>query len=186
MQRIAAQLLAAGRPKGAERALPKRRHRLARAARRASQRGQGRAAHWSASNWIRTPYQGSLRRRWEKHSEDGRRLQWQAASLVLEGRGRRADANCDAHMVQIPRAGLLRNLIKWTHWDLNPGPSACEADVIPLHHAPNWWTMARVQTNAKQERAPARARSAAANDCSLARAMLSGTRSPPHPVRAPA
>ena len=25
----------------------------------------------------------------------------------------------------------------WTHWDLNPGPSACEADVIPLHHVPN-------------------------------------------------
>ena len=25
---------------------------------------------------------------------------------------------------------------KWTHWDLNPGLSACEADVIPLHHAP--------------------------------------------------
>ena len=24
----------------------------------------------------------------------------------------------------------------WTHWDLNPGPSACEADVIPLHHEP--------------------------------------------------
>ena len=23
---------------------------------------------------------------------------------------------------------------KWTHWDLNPGPSACEADVIPLLH----------------------------------------------------
>ena len=27
---------------------------------------------------------------------------------------------------------------KWTHWDLNPGPSACEADVIPLHHVPIW------------------------------------------------
>jgi hypothetical protein len=27
-------------------------------------------------------------------------------------------------------------LKKWTHWDLNPGPSACEADVIPLHHVP--------------------------------------------------
>ena len=27
-------------------------------------------------------------------------------------------------------------LHKWTHWDLSPGPSACEADVIPLHHAP--------------------------------------------------
>ena len=26
---------------------------------------------------------------------------------------------------------------KWTHWDLNPGPSACEADVIPLHHEPS-------------------------------------------------
>ena len=25
---------------------------------------------------------------------------------------------------------------RWTHWDLNPGPSACEADVIPLHHVP--------------------------------------------------
>ena len=25
---------------------------------------------------------------------------------------------------------------EWTHWDLNPGPSACEADVIPLHHVP--------------------------------------------------
>jgi hypothetical protein len=25
---------------------------------------------------------------------------------------------------------------KWTRWGLNPGPSACEADVIPLHHEP--------------------------------------------------
>ena len=25
---------------------------------------------------------------------------------------------------------------KWTHWGLNPGPSACKADVIPLHHVP--------------------------------------------------
>ena len=25
---------------------------------------------------------------------------------------------------------------QWTHWDLNPGPSACEADVLPLHHEP--------------------------------------------------
>ena len=27
-------------------------------------------------------------------------------------------------------------LHKWTHWDLSPGPSACEADVMPLHHVP--------------------------------------------------
>ena len=26
---------------------------------------------------------------------------------------------------------------KWTHWGLSPGPSACEADVIPLHHVPD-------------------------------------------------
>ena len=26
--------------------------------------------------------------------------------------------------------------IRWTHWGLNPGPSACKADVIPLHHVP--------------------------------------------------
>ena len=26
---------------------------------------------------------------------------------------------------------------KWTHWDLNPGPSECEADVMPLHHVPH-------------------------------------------------
>ena len=28
------------------------------------------------------------------------------------------------------------NFSKRTHWDLEPGPSACEADVIQLHHAP--------------------------------------------------
>ena len=32
----------------------------------------------------------------------------------------------------------LAKIGKWTHWDLNPGPSACEADVIPLHHVPHW------------------------------------------------
>ena len=26
--------------------------------------------------------------------------------------------------------------IEWTHWGLSAGPSACEADVIPLHHVP--------------------------------------------------
>ena len=25
----------------------------------------------------------------------------------------------------------------WTHWGLSPGPSACGADVIPLHHVPD-------------------------------------------------
>ena len=26
---------------------------------------------------------------------------------------------------------------QWIRRDLNPGPSACEADVIPLHHKPD-------------------------------------------------
>ena len=30
----------------------------------------------------------------------------------------------------------LAIVITWTRWGLNPGPSACEADVIPLHHTP--------------------------------------------------
>ena len=32
--------------------------------------------------------------------------------------------------------GVPRYILIWTHWDLNPGPSACEADVMPLHHVP--------------------------------------------------
>ena len=27
--------------------------------------------------------------------------------------------------------------IVWTHWGLTPGPSTCEADVMPLHHVPD-------------------------------------------------
>ena len=30
-----------------------------------------------------------------------------------------------------------RQIHKWTHWGLNPGPPACWAGVIPLHHVPN-------------------------------------------------
>ena len=29
-----------------------------------------------------------------------------------------------------------KSKVVWTHWGLSPGPSACEADVIPLHHVP--------------------------------------------------
>ena len=32
---------------------------------------------------------------------------------------------------------LKQTEYKWTHWGLSPGPSACEADVIPLHHVPD-------------------------------------------------
>ena len=34
------------------------------------------------------------------------------------------------------RLHLRAPIAYWTHWGLNPGPSAREADVIPLHHVP--------------------------------------------------
>ena len=39
--------------------------------------------------------------------------------------------------VPSPSLSLSFFFRQWTHWDLNPGPSACEEDVIPLHHEPN-------------------------------------------------
>ena len=30
-----------------------------------------------------------------------------------------------------------RDLSKWTHWDLKPGPPASQADVILVHHVAN-------------------------------------------------
>ena len=49
-----------------------------------------------------------------------------------------ATANQRNLALQVPAAAMKRRKpnTKWTHWDLNPGPSACEADVIPLHHVP--------------------------------------------------
>ena len=32
--------------------------------------------------------------------------------------------------------GLPQGTCAWTHWRLSPGPSACRASVIPLHHVP--------------------------------------------------
>ena len=37
----------------------------------------------------------------------------------------------------LSRANCSNSMKKWTHWDWNPGPSACEADVMPLHHEPS-------------------------------------------------
>ena len=58
-----------------------------------------------------------------------------------ERRGRRerpqkstVDRNCLLRTTNTCDVISIRT--RWTHWDLNPGPSACEADVMPLHHAP--------------------------------------------------
>jgi hypothetical protein len=36
-----------------------------------------------------------------------------------------------------PPGGLVANNKRSGHWHLKPGPSACEADVMPLHHVPS-------------------------------------------------
>ena len=58
-------------------------------------------------------------------------------------RGRRRLGAWQHRRVGIQRAGAVLPRIcghwstdQWTHWGLSPGPSACEADVIPLHHVP--------------------------------------------------
>jgi hypothetical protein len=53
-----------------------------------------------------------------------------AARYVAKLPGHEFRRGC--HHIGTARSGVE----KWTHWDLNPGPSACEADVIPLHHVP--------------------------------------------------
>ena len=52
----------------------------------------------------------------------------QTGKFVVNARATRNNA---------PRRTKLVEGDKWTHWDLNPGPSACGADVMPLHHAPD-------------------------------------------------
>ncbi len=38
--------------------------------------------------------------------------------------------------IMIYKSRILLFEDNWTHWGLNPGPSECESDVIPLHHVP--------------------------------------------------
>jgi hypothetical protein len=47
-------------------------------------------------------------------------------------------ANHSGHIRIIERAfsNLCFAIWSWTHWDVNPELSACEPDVIPLHHMP--------------------------------------------------
>ena len=49
-----------------------------------------------------------------------------SASKVIRSRQRR-------HL----QYNASKQIQKWTHWGLNPGPPACWAGVIPLHHVPN-------------------------------------------------
>ena len=77
-----------------------------------------------------------------------RRAIGQIAWALLQWGRQSADARASAEAIaaaaRVMALGTTRQVAtdneraagKWTHWDLNPGPSACEADVIPLHHEP--------------------------------------------------
>ena len=61
-----------------------------------------------------------------------------AAALPLTRQMLQARGECRRiahHHVTLDMEGWS-DLGNWTCWGLNPGPSACEADVIPLHHKP--------------------------------------------------
>ena len=47
------------------------------------------------------------------------------------------EKQCEPLLSKRSHAMIGASCEQWTHWDLNPGPSACEADVIPLHHVPS-------------------------------------------------
>ena len=44
---------------------------------------------------------------------------------------------CSSQNRCLERWPHMRGSRSWSHWDLSPGPSAFEADVMPLHHAPH-------------------------------------------------
>ena len=62
---------------------------------------------------------------------DANRLRFERSLAALhkcwQARGTSCPRSCGA-------ASTIQQ--QWTHWDLNAGPSACGADVIPLHHEP--------------------------------------------------
>ena len=64
-------------------------------------------------------------------SWDRRRTETYQTELSCEGGWDKGMA-----LMSVARSATQRRQQMWTHWDLNPGPSACEADVIPLHHEP--------------------------------------------------
>ena len=45
---------------------------------------------------------------------------------------------CVTHKLLPPSHQCKACVYAWTQWDLSPWPSACAADVIPLHHVPSW------------------------------------------------
>ena len=41
-----------------------------------------------------------------------------------------------SHWGFIPGLKSLKNAVFWKYWGLNPGPSACKADALPLRYTP--------------------------------------------------
>ena len=59
-----------------------------------------------------------------------------ACVVVLPPKGQGCWHGCPHGHLE-PPGGLVSNSNRSGHWGLEPGPSACEADVMPLHHVPS-------------------------------------------------
>ena len=92
----------------------------------AAQRRSNRASPEQA----REPTSAQTWRRQVRARERQRALQSHQQAAKQNARDRN---KCDASTAR-PLANLTPRA--WTHWGLNPGPSACKPDVIPLHHVP--------------------------------------------------
>ena len=68
---------------------------------------------------------------WKAETETPDAMRLQSKSVISAN-----DNPRERLIIELQKRVALGNN-KWTHWDLNPGPSACEADVIPLHHVPS-------------------------------------------------
>ena len=63
-----------------------------------------------------------------------RRTFW-CCKWLIKPAGLKENRNCECFS-QNESPGADKQTANCTHWGLNPGPSACGADVIPLHHVP--------------------------------------------------
>ena len=89
------------------------------------------AARWRRASYPTTRRRSASLRRTDNTTRTPATAQTQAVKTARASHEH--PANNQPRMVKGPRD---RNSPTWTHWGLNPGPSACEADVIPLRHVP--------------------------------------------------
>ena len=62
-------------------------------------------------------------------------------SIIGSAISKRHGKACRHVREQAVAAGTAGEAKRWTHRGLNPGPSACKADALPLRYAPATWTL---------------------------------------------